>query len=169
VTGDVRGRGPACGSCGSARGRGSTLSWASRSAQSGFTFPRVFLRGSQTSTCATSGFSKSHQAAACLRSRMCVGVLRMPSSASRCCNYRCRRHNKESRDAGGAPFVEFPIMICEAIEQRVLRNDVCLSPFLSDCYRPQQKALGMSTTQKNYSGGRGINHITCAQGKMVPP
>jgi AcrR family transcriptional regulator len=31
---------------------------------------------------------------------------------------------KESRDAGGAPFVEFQIMIREAIAQRVFRNDV---------------------------------------------
>jgi AcrR family transcriptional regulator len=31
---------------------------------------------------------------------------------------------KESRDAGGAPFVEFQIMIRNAIEQRVFRNDV---------------------------------------------
>ena len=31
---------------------------------------------------------------------------------------------KESRDAGGAPFVEFQIMIRDAIEQRVLRNDL---------------------------------------------
>jgi AcrR family transcriptional regulator len=31
---------------------------------------------------------------------------------------------KESRDAGGAPFVEFQIMIRDAIEQRVFRNDV---------------------------------------------
>src|SRR5258708_10463761 len=31
---------------------------------------------------------------------------------------------EESRDAGSAPFVEFQIMIREAIEQRVFRNDV---------------------------------------------
>jgi AcrR family transcriptional regulator len=31
---------------------------------------------------------------------------------------------KESRDAGGAPFVEFQIMIRDAIEQHVFRNDV---------------------------------------------
>ena len=31
---------------------------------------------------------------------------------------------KESRDAGGAPFVEFQAMIRDAIEQRVFRNDV---------------------------------------------
>jgi AcrR family transcriptional regulator len=31
---------------------------------------------------------------------------------------------KESRDAGSAPFAEFQIMIRDAIEQRVLRNDV---------------------------------------------
>ena len=31
---------------------------------------------------------------------------------------------KESRDAGSAPFVEFQIMIHDAIEQRVFRNDV---------------------------------------------
>ena len=31
---------------------------------------------------------------------------------------------KESRDAGGAPFVEFQIMIRDAIEQRVLQNDL---------------------------------------------
>jgi hypothetical protein len=31
---------------------------------------------------------------------------------------------KESRDAGSAPFVEFQIMIRDAIEQRVFRNDV---------------------------------------------
>jgi AcrR family transcriptional regulator len=31
---------------------------------------------------------------------------------------------KESRDAGGAPFVEFQVMIRDAIEQRVFRNDV---------------------------------------------
>jgi AcrR family transcriptional regulator len=31
---------------------------------------------------------------------------------------------KESRDAGGAPFVEFQIMIRDAIEQRVFRNDL---------------------------------------------
>jgi AcrR family transcriptional regulator len=31
---------------------------------------------------------------------------------------------KESMDAGSAPFVEFQIMIREAIEQRVFRNDV---------------------------------------------
>jgi AcrR family transcriptional regulator len=30
----------------------------------------------------------------------------------------------ESRDAGGAPFVEFQIMIRDAIEQRVFRNDL---------------------------------------------
>ena len=29
---------------------------------------------------------------------------------------------KESRDAGSAPFVEFQTMICDAIEQRLLRN-----------------------------------------------
>ena len=32
--------------------------------------------------------------------------------------------SKESRDAGRAPFVEFQIMIRNAIEQRVFRNDV---------------------------------------------
>jgi AcrR family transcriptional regulator len=31
---------------------------------------------------------------------------------------------KESKDAGGAPFVEFQIMIRDAIEQRVFRNDL---------------------------------------------
>jgi hypothetical protein len=31
---------------------------------------------------------------------------------------------KESRDAGSAPFVEFQIMIRDAIEQLVFRNDV---------------------------------------------
>ena len=31
---------------------------------------------------------------------------------------------KESRDAGSAPFVEFQIMIRDAIEQRVFRNDI---------------------------------------------
>jgi AcrR family transcriptional regulator len=31
---------------------------------------------------------------------------------------------QESRDAGSAPFVEFQIMIRDAIEQRVFRNDV---------------------------------------------
>jgi AcrR family transcriptional regulator len=31
---------------------------------------------------------------------------------------------KESKDAGGAPFVEFQIMIRGAIEQRVFRNDL---------------------------------------------
>jgi AcrR family transcriptional regulator len=31
---------------------------------------------------------------------------------------------KESRDAAGAPFVEFQIMIRDAIEQRVFRNDL---------------------------------------------
>src|ERR1700729_1026753 len=31
---------------------------------------------------------------------------------------------KESRDAGSAPFVDFQIMIRDAIEQRVFRNDV---------------------------------------------
>jgi AcrR family transcriptional regulator len=31
---------------------------------------------------------------------------------------------KESKDAGSAPFVEFQIMIRDAIEQRVFRNDV---------------------------------------------
>ena len=31
---------------------------------------------------------------------------------------------KESRDAGSAPFVEFQIMIRDAMEQRVFRNDV---------------------------------------------
>ena len=31
---------------------------------------------------------------------------------------------KESRDAGSAPFVEFQIMIRDAIEQRIFRNDV---------------------------------------------
>jgi AcrR family transcriptional regulator len=31
---------------------------------------------------------------------------------------------KESKDAGNAPFVEFQIMIRDAIEQRVFRNDV---------------------------------------------
>ena len=31
---------------------------------------------------------------------------------------------KESKDAGGAPFVEFQIMIRDAIEHRVFRNDV---------------------------------------------
>jgi AcrR family transcriptional regulator len=31
---------------------------------------------------------------------------------------------KESRDAGSAPFVEFQIMIRDAIERRVFRNDV---------------------------------------------
>ena len=31
---------------------------------------------------------------------------------------------KESREAGGAPFVEFQIMIRDAIEQRVIRNDL---------------------------------------------
>src|SRR6267154_277446 len=31
---------------------------------------------------------------------------------------------KDSRDAGGAPFIEFQIMIREAIAQRVFRNDV---------------------------------------------
>ena len=31
---------------------------------------------------------------------------------------------KESRDAGSAPFVEFHIMIRDAIEQRVFRNDL---------------------------------------------
>src|SRR5260370_109570 len=31
---------------------------------------------------------------------------------------------KESRDAGGAPFVEFQIMIRDAIEQRVFPNDL---------------------------------------------
>jgi AcrR family transcriptional regulator len=31
---------------------------------------------------------------------------------------------KESRDAGGAPFVEFQIMIRDAIEQRVFRKDL---------------------------------------------
>ena len=31
---------------------------------------------------------------------------------------------KESREAGSAPFVEFQIMIRDAIEQRVFRNDV---------------------------------------------
>ena len=32
--------------------------------------------------------------------------------------------SKESRDAGSAPFVEFQIMIRDAVEQRVFRNDV---------------------------------------------
>jgi len=32
--------------------------------------------------------------------------------------------SKESRDAGSAPFVEFQVMIRDAIEQRVFRNDV---------------------------------------------
>jgi len=32
--------------------------------------------------------------------------------------------SKESRDAGSAPFVEFQIMIRDAIEQRVFRNDL---------------------------------------------
>jgi len=31
---------------------------------------------------------------------------------------------KESRDAGSAPFVEFQNMIRDAIEQRVMRNDL---------------------------------------------
>ncbi len=31
---------------------------------------------------------------------------------------------KESRDAGGAPFVEFQTMIRDAIEQRIFRNDL---------------------------------------------
>jgi AcrR family transcriptional regulator len=31
---------------------------------------------------------------------------------------------KESRDAGSAPFIEFQVMIRDAIEQRVFRNDV---------------------------------------------
>jgi len=31
---------------------------------------------------------------------------------------------KESRDAGSAPFVEFQIMIRDAIEQRIFRNDL---------------------------------------------
>src|SRR6266850_8300524 len=31
---------------------------------------------------------------------------------------------KESEDAGSAPFVEFQIMIRDAIEQRVIRNDL---------------------------------------------
>jgi AcrR family transcriptional regulator len=31
---------------------------------------------------------------------------------------------KESKDAGSAPFVEFQIMIRDAIEQRIFRNDV---------------------------------------------
>ena len=31
---------------------------------------------------------------------------------------------EESRDAGGAPFVEFQTMIRDAIEQRIFRNDV---------------------------------------------
>ena len=31
---------------------------------------------------------------------------------------------KESKDAGGAPFIEFQIMIRDAIEQRVFRNDL---------------------------------------------
>jgi hypothetical protein len=31
---------------------------------------------------------------------------------------------KESRDAGGAPFVEFQIVIRDAIDQRVFRNDL---------------------------------------------
>ena len=31
---------------------------------------------------------------------------------------------KESRDAGGAPFVEFQVMMRDAIEQRVFRNDL---------------------------------------------
>jgi AcrR family transcriptional regulator len=31
---------------------------------------------------------------------------------------------KESKDAGGAPFVEFQTMIRDAIEQRIFRNDV---------------------------------------------
>jgi len=31
---------------------------------------------------------------------------------------------KESRDAGGAPFVEFQSMIRDAIEQRIFRNDL---------------------------------------------
>ncbi len=31
---------------------------------------------------------------------------------------------KESKDAGGAPFVEFQTMIRDAIEQRVFRNDL---------------------------------------------
>jgi len=31
---------------------------------------------------------------------------------------------KESKDVTGAPFVEFQIMIRDAIEQRVLRNDL---------------------------------------------
>ena len=31
---------------------------------------------------------------------------------------------KESEDAGSAPFVDFQIMIRDAIEQRVLRNDL---------------------------------------------
>jgi len=32
--------------------------------------------------------------------------------------------SKESRDAGSAPFIEFQVMIRDAIEQRVFRNDV---------------------------------------------
>ena len=32
--------------------------------------------------------------------------------------------NKESRDAGSAPFVEFQAMIRDAIEQRIFRNDL---------------------------------------------
>jgi len=31
---------------------------------------------------------------------------------------------KESKDAGGAPFVEFQTMIRDAIEQRIFRNDL---------------------------------------------
>jgi AcrR family transcriptional regulator len=31
---------------------------------------------------------------------------------------------QESRDAGSAPFVEFQTMICDAIEQRIFRNDL---------------------------------------------
>src|SRR5258708_24582578 len=33
---------------------------------------------------------------------------------------------KESRDAGSAPFIEFQIMIRDAIEQRIFRNDLPL-------------------------------------------
>ena len=37
---------------------------------------------------------------------------------------------KESRDAGGAPFVEFQIMIRDAVEQRIFRNDLPVETYL---------------------------------------
>ena len=64
---------------------------------------------------------------------------------------------KESRDAGGAPFVEFQTMIRAAIEQRLLRNDLpveLISKSLADLV---EATIDLTVTNpskaKNYRDG----------------